>query len=110
VLAVIRDVARLADVSIGTVSYLMSGTHFVSGPRHERILSAMQQPNYQPSTIARSLRTKARHTIGLIVSDIDLPCFATLARGVQDAFSQALCRKYDAVYADRKMPTRWTGG
>ena len=40
------------------------------------------------STIARSLRTKATHSIGLIVSDIELPFFATLARGVQDASAE----------------------
>ena len=44
----------------------------------------MRELNYHPSTVARSLRTKATHSIGLIVSDIELPFFATLARGVQD--------------------------
>jgi LacI family transcriptional regulator len=81
----IRDVAKLAGVSTTTVSHVINGTHFVSEPLRERVLEAMQELNYHPSTIARSLRTKATHSIGLIVSDIELPFFATLARGVQDA-------------------------
>jgi DNA-binding LacI/PurR family transcriptional regulator len=86
--AAIRDVARLAGVSTTTVSHVINGTHYVSEPLRGRVLDAMRQLNYRPSIIARSLRTKATHSIGLIVSDIELPFFATLARGVQDASAE----------------------
>ena len=51
----IRDVAELAGVSTTTVSHVINGTHFVSAPLYERVLSAMQQLNYHPSTPRRNL-------------------------------------------------------
>lgn len=83
-MATISDIARLAGVSTATVSHVINSTHFVSEPIREQVLQVVQQLNYHPSTVARSLRTKATHSIGLIISDIELPFFATLVRGVQD--------------------------
>ncbi len=109
----IRDVAKLAGVSTATVSHVINGTHFVSAPLEERVVSAMQQLNYHPNTLARSLRTKATHSIGLIVSDIELPFFATLVRGVQDAGAERgrtviLCNTDEA--ADSELVVRESAG
>ncbi len=67
-MASIRDVADLAGVSTTTGSHVINGTHFVSTSLRECVLDAMQQLYYHPSTVARSLRTKATHSIGLIVT------------------------------------------
>ena len=81
----IRDVAQLAGVSTATVSHVVNGTHYVSHELRAKVLAAMAELNFQPSAVARSLRIKATHTIGLIISDIELPFFAAIARGVQDS-------------------------
>ncbi|MCZ7630758.1 MAG: LacI family transcriptional regulator [Microthrixaceae bacterium] len=57
----------------------------------------MQQLNYQPSAVARSLRTRVTHSVGLVVSDIELPFFATIARG---AFKRASERDYIVLLAE----------
>ena len=61
------DVARLASVSIATVSHVINGTRFVSAERVERVQAAMQELGYSPDATARSLRVGRTHTIGLVI-------------------------------------------
>ena len=79
-----KDVAERAGVSATTVSHVINKTRFVSEEVRARVLQAMEELNYQPNAIARSLRQKATHTIGLIISDISNPFFTSLVRGVED--------------------------
>ena len=50
-----------------------------------RVHLAMEELNYHPNAIARSLRRKTTHNIGMIVPDISYPVLAEVARGVEDA-------------------------
>lgn len=79
-----KDVARLAGVSPTTVSHIINKSRFVSEETRHRVLEAMRELNYQPNAIARSLRRKATHTIGLVISDISNPFFTGLVRGSED--------------------------
>jgi LacI family transcriptional regulator len=92
----VRDVARRAGVSTTTVSHVMNGTRFVSKELCERVQTAVEELDYQPNAAARSLTLKRTNTIGLIVSDIRDPFFASVARGVDDlaherGYSVLLC-------------------
>lgn len=84
----IRDVAKRAGVSTATVSHVINNTHYVTPALRARVLAAMDDLSYQPSEVARSLRMKVTRSVGLIISDIELPFFATIARGVQDTFAR----------------------
>src|SRR6266849_4924105 len=83
-MATVHDVARRAGVSISTVSHVVNDTRFVSDQLRERVLAAMRELDYTPNAAARQLTLKRSHTIGLIVSDIRNPFFASVARGVED--------------------------
>jgi LacI family transcriptional regulator len=83
-MATVHDVARRAGVSTSTVSHVVNSTRFVSDELRERVLSAMRELDYTPNAAARMLILKRSHTIGLIVSDIRNPFFASVARGVED--------------------------
>lgn len=87
-MATIKDVARLADVSIATVSHVLNGTRFVSKEVQLRIMDAMETLNYQPSAVARGLRTKKTNTMALIIPDITNPFFADFTRGFQDTVDE----------------------
>lgn len=50
----------------------------------ERVLAAIEQLNYRPNRVARSLRVQKSNTIGLIVSDIQNPFFTAVSRAVED--------------------------
>lgn len=76
------DVAKLAGVGTMTVSRLLSGTVTVSEETAKRIHRAIQQLNYQPNEVARSLRGLKTRTIGVIVPYLYDPFFAYCAQGI----------------------------
>jgi len=65
----IKDVARRAQVSTATVSYVLNGTGVVSDATRERVLAAVAELGYQPNHSARALRTRS-HTIGVVAPGI----------------------------------------
>jgi LacI family transcriptional regulator len=65
-----KDVARLAGVSISTVSHVLNKTRRVEEETKKKVLSAIKELGYRPNIVARSLRKKSTNTIGLIVSNI----------------------------------------
>ena len=76
------DVAKLAGVGTMTVSRLLSGTVTVSEETAKRIHRAIEQLNYQPNEVARSLRGLKTRTIGVIVPYLYDPFFAYCAQGI----------------------------
>lgn len=85
----IREVAKRAKVSVATVSHVLNGTRRVAPETAARVRRAVEELGYQPNGIAQSLRKRATYAIGVLVSDITNPFFATLVRGVEDAASTA---------------------
>jgi LacI family transcriptional regulator len=95
-MANIKDVAKTAGVSISTVSHVINETRFVSDELRERVLNAMEELNYHPNALARSLRLGETKIIGLIIPDNSNPYFAEIARTIEDigyknGYSVILC-------------------
>jgi len=88
-MATIKDVARLAGVSVATVSHVINGTRPVAPETAAKVWKAIKELDYHPNAVARSLRTRTTHAIGVVVSDITNPFFATLVRGAEDAAIEA---------------------
>ena len=81
-----KDVARLADVSTATVSYVVNnGPRPVSEETRKKVLWAIEQLGYQPNAIARSLVTKKTNSIGFILPDILNPVHAAITKAFEDA-------------------------
>lgn len=87
-MATIRDVAARAGVSVATVSYVINGTKPVAPETAARVRRAIEELDYHPDASAQSLRTRTTHVIGVVVSDIANPFFATLVRGAEDCARQ----------------------
>lgn len=85
----IFDVARLAGVSIATVSRFINSSGYVSEENRRRIEQAITELDFTPSVSARSLNTRRSHVIGFVVSSIAHPYSAEVARGIQDVASAA---------------------
>ncbi|MGO8685695.1 MAG: LacI family DNA-binding transcriptional regulator [Candidatus Dormibacteria bacterium] len=81
----IGDIARLAGVSAATVSRVISGSRPVTPELRRRVLAVAERFDYQPSELARNLRRGRAATVGVIVSDIQNPHFATLVGAIEDA-------------------------
>lgn len=76
-------------MSVATVSHVINGTRKVAPETAARVRQAMEELDYQPNAVAQSLRTRTTHAIGVVVSDITNPFFATLVRGAEDAALEA---------------------
>jgi len=63
----IQDVARLAGVSITTVSRVINKSSTVSEKNREKVLEAIKKLKYKPSTIAQALAKGIGSTVGLII-------------------------------------------
>jgi LacI family transcriptional regulator len=87
--ATIREVARLAGVSLGTVSRVVNDKSSVRSSMRARVLTAMEELSYVPDAVAQSLRTQATWTIGCIVSDIANPLFAGAVSAAESALNEA---------------------
>lgn len=87
-MANMKDIARLARVSLGTVSHVLNNSANVRAPLRERVLKAVQEVGYQPSQLARGLRRDKTNVIGMVIPDITNPFFPAVVRGAEDiAFS-----------------------
>ncbi|MGE8203002.1 LacI family DNA-binding transcriptional regulator [Heyndrickxia sp. NPDC080065] len=67
----IKDIARVAGVSVTTVSRGLNGYSDVSEKTREKILRVAKELNYSPNTLARSLVMNKSKTIGLLVSGLN---------------------------------------
>lgn len=86
--ATLRDVAARADVSVRTVSNVVSGYTHVSERMRQRVLAAIDELDYRPNPAARTLRTGRTGMLALIVPEIDVPYFSALARDVITAAAE----------------------
>ncbi|MDA8292386.1 MAG: LacI family DNA-binding transcriptional regulator [Actinomycetota bacterium] len=85
----LRDVARLAGVSIKTVSRVVNGDAEVADLTAGRVRDAIGSLGYRPNPLARSLRTGRDEAIGLVVETIGDPFFAAVTEAVEEAAREA---------------------
>jgi LacI family transcriptional regulator len=115
----IRDVARHAGVSLGTVSNVLNRPEQVSATSREKVLAAIDALGFVRNESARQLRAGTSRTLGLVVLDIANPFFTDVARGVSEVADAAglsviLCNSDDrttkeAAYLDLLAEQRVQG-
>ncbi len=84
----IRDVARAANVSISTVSHVLSGKRPTSGATRKRVEDVIKRLGYRPNRVAQSLVWRRPFALGLIIPDITNPYFPAFALGAEDRVRQ----------------------
>ncbi|MCU1491607.1 MAG: HTH-type transcriptional regulator KdgR [Acidimicrobiaceae bacterium] len=78
------DIAKRCGVSTATVSRVLAGSGFVRSELAERVRGAAIDLGYRHNQAARTLRRNRSDTIGLVISDVEQPFFASIARAVED--------------------------
>jgi LacI family transcriptional regulator len=81
----IKDVAKRAGVSIGTVSNVVNRPHVVAAATRNRVLSVIEELGYVRDESARQLRAGRSRIMGLLVLDLGNPFFVDVARGAEQA-------------------------
>lgn len=84
----IQKIARLAGVSVATVSRVLNNSETVKDKNREKVLQAIKASNYQPNLLARQLRTARSSMILVLVSDISNPFCAELVKGIEEQAEQ----------------------
>ena len=89
-MATIKDVSRLANVSISTVSRVINKSSKVSPDKVEAVMKAMEDLNFQPNSFAQALVNKKSNCIGVLVGDLcGGPFFAQMMRGIENVILPA---------------------
>lgn len=81
----LRDVAKNAGVSVGTVSNVLNRPQIVASVTLRRVQKTIDSMGFVPNGFARHLRAGFSRTLGLVVPDVANPFFTEVARGVEDA-------------------------
>jgi DNA-binding LacI/PurR family transcriptional regulator len=97
----IRDVAKHANVGVGTVSRVLNNNPAVSDETRQKVLAAIEELDYRPNPIARQLSTGRTLTIGVILPHLTMPSYVERLRGVQRALADT---KYDLVLFSVENP------
>jgi LacI family transcriptional regulator len=94
----IKDIARLSGVSTATVSKIINGKDSdISKSTIERVKRIIEEQNYSPNIVARSMITKKTKTIGLVIPDVRNPFFTDLVRGAEDVANE---RGYSLLFCN----------
>ena len=84
----IRDVARLAGVSVATVSRALSNPEKVSDESLEKVHNAIAQVGYRPNMLARNFRSARAYAVVVLVPDIANPFYSLFIRALEDRAQQ----------------------
>lgn len=84
----VRDVARKAGVSVGTVSNVLNNPDKVADKTVSKVQQAIRSLGFVRNDAARQLRAGKSHSIGLLVLDVRNPFFTDLARGAEEAAAE----------------------
>lgn len=82
--ATIKDVARIAGVSVATVSKVINSRYGVAPSTHAKVMNVVAQLGYESSLVASSLRRRSTKVIGILVAEFE-PYSTELLKGVSSA-------------------------
>lgn len=83
-MANMKDVSKMAGVSIATVSRVINNSNNVSSEIKDKVNKAIKELGYIPNNAARSLKNDSSCSIAFVVSDISNPYFTTMAKAIED--------------------------
>jgi LacI family transcriptional regulator len=88
-MATIRDVAKLAGVSVATVSRVLNQKGYVHEDTVKQVQNAIEELQYKPNAVAKSLFKKSSTLLGLLLPDIKHPLYSELAHAIEQTAFQA---------------------
>lgn len=103
----IKDVAKLAGVSISTVSRVINDSKPVSPDIRERVLKVIEETKYVPNPVARSLVLRKSNFIGVIVPDISNYKMGEMLNGIEEVgkiygYDILLCNSYGEFKEEKR--------
>lgn len=84
----IRDIARLAGVSVATVSRIINHSGKVRPETEKKVKQIIQETHYQPNQVARTLYQKRSKMIGIVVPNLNNTFYAQVIDGIQSVLQK----------------------
>lgn len=114
-MATLKDVAKLANCDVSTVSRALNNTSYVHPDTKARILAAVKELSYKPNVLAQGLRQGKRHTIGVVVPRLSMTIFAEILQGIEEqarylGYSILICNTEDDPETERECLNRLRNG
>ena len=106
-MSTIKEVAKLAGVSISTVSRTISGNAFVEEETRQKVMKAITTLNYKPNQMARGLRAGKTYTLALMIPDINSLYYPMIMRSIEQEVSKKdyaliLCNNNESLETEKK--------
>lgn len=98
----IKEVAKLADVSIATVSRCVNSPEKVSEKTRIKVQDAIVQTGYSPNTLAQSFRRGRTNMVMVVLPSIGDPFFTAVVRGIRTA---ATAKGYSIIIDETQVNT-----
>lgn len=80
----IKEIAKLSDVSVATVSRVINNNGRFSEDTRLKVMKVIKETNYTTNSVAKSLRMKKSNTIGILVPDISNAFFANVVQEIEN--------------------------
>lgn len=114
-MATLKDVAKLANVDVSTVSRALNNTSYVHPETKKRVLKAVKELSYRPNVLAQGLRQGKRYTIGVVVPKLYFTIFAEILRGIEEKakdhhYCTLVCSTEDDPLRERECLNRLRNG
>ncbi len=112
--AKLKDIAAELNLSVSTISRVVNGKDRVDPGTRQRVLSALEDHDYKPNEIARSLRLRTVKTIVILVPDIANNFYASVIKGAQaicheSGYSLMVCNSDESKELEREVILRLAG-
>lgn len=113
--ATLKDVAKLANVDVSTVSRALNNTSYVHPETKKKIYKAVEQLSYKPNLLAKGLRQGKRHSIGVVMPSINLSIFGEVVQGIEiqarkQGYSIMICNTKDNPIVEQECLNRLRNG
>ncbi|WP_078551545.1 LacI family DNA-binding transcriptional regulator [Bacillus alkalicellulosilyticus] len=102
-MATIQEVAKLAGVSVATVSRVINNNTTVSPKSREKVETAIKELNYEPNLLGRNLRCSESRLLLVIIPSIDNPFYIKIINGIEEV---ARNMKYSIMLCANSSPER----
>lgn len=98
----IKDIAKIAGVSVATISRVLNHPEVVQPDTRNHVLSVMKEHNYTPNWFARSLNLVRTHTLALMIPSIENDMFQRITAGVEEiahkkGYTILLCNTHNDI-------------
>ncbi len=100
----IRDIAKIAGVAPSTVSHVLNGTARVSKKTKEIVEKVIEENNFQPNMIAKSLKQKKTYTIGVLTDHFSGPFVPPMVDGIEQFLYE---NNYSTLIAKVREEKNW---